>query len=278
MSLTRYRHSGGWCILPVHYSLDADKDVAWMAQERGKFLTQGDWDREMELDMRSIAGTAAYPHWADGIHIVGELPILPGIPLCLACDFNVAPMVWLVCQLFRRNVRVVDEVVGRGVSVPDLVTELRNRYPTHTAELWIYGDPAGSNRNAQTAMSDYDLMRLGLRGYPVPVVWKVAVAHPLVKDRVAAVNHALRDTDGRAWVHVHQRCGMLIQDMQEVVLEPGGGLHKVNDRHNPYHQRTHASDALGYLIAREFPVAIAAIAQAREVRKPLQYGRILGKI
>ena len=278
VGLPVHRHPGGWAIVPVHYSMDPDKDPAWAGRERAKYVLQTDWDREMEVDMRAQSGVAAYPHWSDGLHIQADLALMPAVPLCLTCDFNVKPMVWLVCQVFRRVVHVLDEVIGLGQSVPQLMTEFRNRYPSHTQELWVYGDPAGNQRHAQTAMSDYDQMRLGLANYPVPVVWKVAAAHPPVKDRLAAVNQALRDVDGRAWVQVHPRCTSLIADMQEVVLDGQGGIKKTSDQSNPYSQRTHASDALGYLIAREFPVVERVFRQERKRLAPRVYGAVRGAI
>lgn len=276
--LKTYRHPGGWLIAPIHYSLDSEKDMTWVVSERAKLDAQDDWDREMECDMRSIAGVAAYGNWNETLHINPNLTMIPSLPLCLACDFNVSPMVWMVCQVFRRVIHVLEEVVGRGIAIPALMVEFRNKYPTHTAELWMYGDAAGHSRHPQTAMSDYDLMRLGLQGYPVPVVWKVPTANPLVKDRLAAMNNCLRDTDGRVWVQVHPRCTMFIADMQEVVKDANGGIFKIQDRLNPYHERTHASDGVGYLCVREFPVASLVFQGQRTRRKPLQYGRLLGEL
>src|SRR5262249_3674669 len=122
------------------------------------------------------------------------------------------------------------------------------------AEIWIYGDGTGHGRDAQTARSDYDLMRLAFRGYPSNIVWKVPKNNPLERDRVNAVNRRLVGESGRPGVLISPKNKELIADLEEVVWrEDGKKLLKVYSTADPYHRRTHASDAMGYRIWREYP-------------------------
>lgn len=278
-TLKMQRHKAGWAFVPVHASHDPDKGTGWIVQERAKYPRQEDFEREIGIDFRVVSGMLAYLSWSDALHIEPGIGVIPQLPLCLCCDFNVSPMVWLVAQIWRGILRVLDEMVLDPASVPNMATEFRNRYPSHTSELWIYGDASGTTRSAQTAMSDYDLLRLGLRGYPVPIIWKIQAANPPVKDRLAAVNQRLRDSEGRAWIRVSDRCPMLVQDMHEVVLDrQGTGIYKTFDPKNPYSKRTHASDGLGYLITREWPVVSEVYRYETRARAPRKYGRVLGAV
>lgn len=276
--LTTYTHSGGWCIVPIHYSMDPDKDPLWAAENKRKYPLESDWDMEMEISFQSVAGVLAYPNFSSSIHVDASVRMIANLPLFLACDFNMKPMVWEIGQIFRRTVHFLDEVVGLGISIQALCTQFRNAYPTHTAPLWVYGDASGTHNDAQTAQSNFDLLRLGLQGYPVPIEWKIERANPPVLERLASVNTALRDADGRSWVKIHPRCTYLIADMQEVVRDDKSGIKKMTDQLHPYSQRTHASDAAGYMIHREFPVYRRLQQDEPARRRPIERGRLLGEL
>jgi hypothetical protein len=194
-------------------------------------------------------------------------------------DFNVSPMVWEVAQIHKGKPRWINEVRLAPASIDEMVREFRNLYPAHPGELWIYGDATGKGRTAQTGKSDYDLMRLAFQGYGAPLVFKVPQANPLVRDRLNAVNRMLRSVDGLPGLEIDpERCPELVRDLEECVLrDDGKDLLKVYDSADPYHERTHASDDVGYFIWREWPVS--AEAQRRMLSKPrapLKYGRMLG--
>jgi hypothetical protein len=80
----------------------------------------------------------------------------------------------------------------------------------------------GHGRNAQTASSNYDLMRLRFAGYPSNVVYKVPKSNPPVRDRVNTHNRRLLGADGKPGIIISPRCQMLIQDLEEVVWRPDG--------------------------------------------------------
>jgi phage terminase large subunit len=71
-----------------------------------------------------------------------------------------------------------------------------------------------------------------------------------VKDRVQAMNAMLRSADGEAALYIDPRCKELIKDFEQVTYKPDSSVvDKERDS-----QRTHLSDALGYLVWQEFRV------------------------
>ena len=273
----------GFTIIPVHYSHDPERShPEWKVEERKKYASDAEWNQEQEIDFRAIVGDAAYPSWSDGIHIDDRVVLNPQLPLCIACDFNVNPCNWVICQILHgQHLHAIDEISLGPTLIEKMVQELRNRYPAHPAPIVFYGDATGKALNVQTNMASWDLVKIHMGTYPVPVDYRVPVDNPDVKDRLGAVNFRLRDNNGRAWIHVHPRCVELIADFQEVVLTDDGKKEKqVRDRDNPYHRRTHAASALGYLVYREWPLisAVSRASQRQSSRPPPRYEKILGEI
>jgi hypothetical protein len=276
------RAPNGFTIVPIHYSHDVEKDTAWAARERLKYTagggTDADWQREMEIDFTAQAGALAYPSYRSSIHLIKRIEPVAGVPLCLAADFNVQPMVWVVAQVLHGWVNCLRTIGLSPATVARMVVEFRNCYPSHNAELWIYGDATGSARDHQTGQTDYDLIRIAFGGYNAPLVFKVPLANPLEKDRLNAVNVKLLAPDGRPGIRIDaERCPELVEDFEQVVLDSRGKIAKTYDSRNPYSRRTHASDALGYLVTREWPVGKFKRA-ATKPAAPLKYGRVLGDI
>ncbi len=279
----------GFLILPVHYTYDPEKTSAeWKLAEQSKYRReavdwQKVWDREMELDFTSVSGSPAYPNFRD-MNLREDLNYFEELPLVLCCDFNVEPMIWEIAQIvFHNNDRIpvfLDEIMISPGTVDDMVEEFRNRYPSHPAEIWIYGDSTAAGRSYQTNRSGYDLIRLAFRGYASTVRFRVPPKNPDQRDRLNAFNLKLRDPDGHAKCFINKhRCPQLIKDLREVVTkEDGTRIVKVNKRENPYFWRTHASDAAGYFVYREWPVRNEVTRSLPKRRKRPAYRRVLGEM
>ena len=284
--LKQIKAPNGFTIVPVHYSHDPERDLDWVQREKSKYNPQV-WNREQEIDFREIVGSPVYPSWSDQIHIVEGVELVPGVPICVACDFNVDPCIWEICQIVRGSyLHIVDEIALGPADIDDMVKEFRNRYPVHSAPIIWYGDATGNSRSVQSKMGCWDLIRLHMGGYPCPVEYRVGKVNPSVRDRVSAVAARLEDTNGKTWVRVNPRCEELIADGNEVVWDTkrrgtttAMRELQVYDRDNPYHRRTHAFSAVGYLIYREWPIG-QAIDKAKPRRRPPErkYGRLLGEI
>jgi len=74
-------------------------------------------------------------------------------------------------------------------------------------------------------------------------------SNPIVKDRLAAVNAKLCNSNNFRSLFVNSRCIHLIQDFEQVTTKAGGG-----DFDKSNLALTHISDGIGYMIATEFPI------------------------
>lgn len=241
-----------------------------MVQEHAKYSREEDWSREQEIDFGVHLGAPAYPNFKRSIHVHDELPYYDRTPLILFCDFNQSPLGWGIAQITGGWLNVLDEVFREPSTIEQAVDEFRDSYPAHKGELWIYGDA--------TTKSFYDTMKLSLRGYSAAITLKVPPGNPKVKERVNAVNVKLKALDGAPGIRIAAKCVNLIQDLEEVMWRPNEkDLLKVTDPKDPYYKRTHVSDAMGYLVAREWPV-FEAVPRSAAPRKPLDRGKAMGGI
>lgn len=168
----------------------------------------------------------------------------PAKPLFWALDFNVAPMVSVVAQRHGDQICVIDEIVLERATTEEACQEFVNRYGLHSAGVEVFGDASGRNMHT-TGMSDYTMLRdtlyrSGIRKLQI----KVPPANPPVLNRVRKVNGMLTNALGEVRLQVHPKCKELIKDFEEVLFQPDSGI--VDKMRNL--QRTHASDALGYMI------------------------------
>jgi len=139
-------------------------------------------------------------------------------------------------------------------SVPDMCQMFYSHFPRHESEIILYGDATSERRVSQTGKSDYFVIRNEMKGYGVPVGMRVPEVNPIVPDRVNAVNYAMRNEDGQVRLLLDQSCQELAKDLEGVLRDHKGGILKTHNRKDPYFNRTHSSDALGYWINREAPV------------------------
>jgi Terminase large subunit, T4likevirus-type, N-terminal len=164
--------------------------------------------------------------------------------LLWALDFNVAPMSSVLVQEQRGRLVVIDEIVLERATTEEAGLEFENRYKNHGAALEIFGDASGRNMHT-TGTTDYTtlqalLYRAGFR----KVKLRVPQKNPPVLSRVQKVNALLTNALGEIRLEVDAKCKELIKDFEEVMFKPDSGVvDKVRDL-----RRTHASDALGYLV------------------------------
>jgi hypothetical protein len=79
-----------------------------------------------------------------------------------------------------------------------------------------------------------------------------------VKDRIACVNKRLKTKAREYFIGIDPRCQQLIADLEQVHWRTdanGNSLAEI-DKSDP--KRTHLSDALGYMIEKEFPMKAKA--------------------
>ena len=217
-------------------SAHSEEDAEWAIE--GKFV-RGGKGRAYKAFTRATHHRTVSPFDPQG-----RERLLPALPLCLLCDFNIDPCVWLVAQHRGGMIYVADEIVLRDTDTPEMIGAFMEKYGRWLGNTIVFGDAAGKTRTTTASKSDYELMRAaGFRSFCVPR------ANPAVKDRVSAVNARLRSGDGTVRLFVHPECKMLTEDFEWVTWQPNTS---VLDKKNP--DRTHASDGLGYLVHAAYPI------------------------
>ncbi len=165
-------------------------------------------------------------------------------PLLWALDFNVSPMTSVIVQRFGERYAVIDEIVLERATTEEACMEFENRYGRHLAGVEVFGDASGKNMHT-TGLTDYvtlqnHLHRSGIRAVKV----RVPAANPPVLSRVQRVNALFTNAQGEVQLEISSKCKELIQDLEEVLFKPDSGV--IDKARDP--KRTHASDALGYMV------------------------------
>ena len=211
--------------------------------------------QEFEASFEGSTGRAYYAY-DSGRHEDGSIRVNDRLKLFVCCDFNVGLSVWEIVQTEGNHVRVVDEIALKDTNTMEMGKAVLSKYGSHRQGIAVYGDAAGMNRST-AGKSDYAILfELGLRDQ------RIGRANPAVRDRVNSVNALLENVDGQARLFHHPRCAHLKKDFETIEWCSGGsGL----DKSNP--ERTHATDALGYFVEREFPLRIDKPDPARRFYK-----------
>jgi hypothetical protein len=208
-----------------------------------------------------LEGQPAYPTFSDTLHWREDVEIVRDQPLRLSCDFNVAPMEWVVGQIVPgasgNELRMVDGISLQVATIDTACDAFLEKFPHWPAGIVIYGDRNGKNRDVRSHRSVYDMIqhRLSSSG---PVTIQVGSVNPPVPSRLSAVNRLLKNANGvtRLWIRKwtpFRTCPTrsLVRSLQRTVQKQGS-----EDIDKPAGETiSHASDALGYLVAAEFPVA-----------------------
>jgi hypothetical protein len=195
---------------------------------------------------------------------------VPSLQLCWALDFNVDPMCSVICQIDGTRVEVLDEIVLPNSNTQAACDEFWRRVESMIrpapgtrvlgpTSLRVYGDSAGSHRQtAAVGKSDYTIIKEFFRRIPqLDVSYHVPVADPAVKDRVNAVNAKLKSAAGIVGMLIDPRCKWLTRDLERVnwkADKSGNTTGDIEKKSAKNKDLTHVSDALGYLVEREFPL------------------------
>jgi hypothetical protein len=203
----------------------------------------------------------------------------PSLPIRLSVDLNVDAFSWVIGQMqefIADRVRwilcnerlwtlnVLEECILRNQATEtavEVVGEiLRSKYASRAVgklKLIITGDASGSARKTSgqagqqgEPMSDWDQIRNYFNRHTntFRVSYDVRSSNPSVKSRIDRCNSLLRSADGRSLFSIDPSCKTLITDLKEVrwARDANGNPLPVQDKRDPL--RSHASDALGYLV------------------------------
>jgi hypothetical protein len=162
-------------------------------------------------------------------------------------DFNVSPLCSLVAQKWHEEVRVLDEIVLPRATTEQACEEFERKFGMPRAGVVVCGDANGISTHTASSSTDYRVIRDYFRARGLTPEFRVPKQNPSVRDRVGLVNARLCSAAGDVNLIVSPRCKELIDDFEQVAYEEESTqIDKNKDR-----RRTHASDALGYLVWQE---------------------------
>ena len=190
-------------------------------------------------------------HSFDRFENVAEVETDGRRPLLWALDFNVDPMSSVIAQIGAQGVTVLDEIALSRASTRQACQEFAGRFPRHPGGLIVYADASGKSMQSSSGTSDVGVLREFFRdGAYGAVDFRIPRKNPPVRERVTLMNAKLGAADGARLLHVHPRCQELIKDFEQVTYKENSQV--IDKEKDP--KRTHLSDALGYLVWREFQV------------------------
>jgi hypothetical protein len=176
------------------------------------------------------------------------------LPILVCSDFNVDPMAWVLAHKLGDRIEVFDMIWLRNTNTAEALRVLKTRYGHHPSGFQFYGDATGRARRTSAAVSDYfqilndpDFRRLGRTIHYL-------YSNPPMADRFAATNALICSADGRRRLFIDPgvRCRPLIDDLRMRVYKPGS--REVND----VGDLGHATDGLGYMVYKLFPIRLKA--------------------
>jgi len=169
-------------------------------------------------------------------HVVTQLPDYSEEPLRIGVDFNIGNMSAVIGIRSGKGLVIIDEISGAH-DTDALGVEIRRRYPTH--RLYGYPDASGGNRSTNATQTDIQILeQYGISN-------QSPKANPPVRDRVAAVQGLLENGKGEHRLQVSSTCKRMIECLELQCYSSNGAPDKEGGH-------DHMTDALGYLVWREF--------------------------
>ena len=158
----------------------------------------------------------------------------------IGMDFNIDPMCCVVAQEKDNKIIIFDEIQIWSSNTAEMVDEIKQRYKQ---KVVVYPDPASRQRKT-SAGGFTDLSILKNAGFEV----RCRPTHPLVRDRINAVNSKLKNVNGKSSMFMIKSCKNLIKSLQRQIYKEGT---HVPDKDSGY---DHFNDALGYMIEYMYPL------------------------
>ena len=226
--------------------------------------------QEVEGSYLSQTGNRVY-YAFDRAASVKPIEYVPNGELFWSLDFNVNPMCSVIAQIEdlttrydtlmnRKNARlnVIDEIVLPDANIGEVCNEFVRRTEKMTARskvvVQLYGDPAGGARTHAGPSSWQLVLDYFRNDSRYQLIKRVAAGHPPVKERVNTVNAMLLNNSGERRLLMDPRCRELIADFEQVQWKSDASGNQAADLDKKDGKRTHASDALGYLVHGQFPI------------------------
>jgi hypothetical protein len=156
-------------------------------------------------------------------------------------DFNIDPMVAIVCYIKNDIVYVADEIQIWSSNTDEICQEIHHRYPNK--KIFSYPDPSAKQRKT-SAGGKTDISILQNNGFIVKAYNK----HLPVRDRINSVNSKLCSSSGIRGLIIHPNCKNLLNTLSKQVYKANTS---VPDKSSGL---DHHGDALGYLVSYLYPI------------------------
>lgn len=160
----------------------------------------------------------------------------------IGIDFNLDPMTAVISEVVDNKIYIFDEIQIYSSNTNELADEIKSRYKDYN--IFAYPDPAAKQRRT-SAGGVTDLSILKNAGFNM----RVRNAHPLVKDRINAVNAKLLSAKGVRSLFIANSCKNMLKSISRQTYKEGSQA--VPDKTSGL---DHMNDALGYLVEFLFPV------------------------
>lgn len=239
-------------ILPAHEIAAARRDLDNLT-----------FRQEFEASFISFEGQAYYAF--DEARHCARLSYDVHSELVFCFDFNVAPGVAAVVQeqmlpngVFGSGV-IGEAHIPRNSSTPAVCRRLIADWGEHRGSIVCFGDATGGARgSAKVRGSDWDLIHAELAPvYGARLRFSVARSNPPERARINAFNARLKNADAKVRLMVDPvRAPHMVKDLEGVRLL-AGGAGEIDKKADP--GLSHLSDALGYYVARRFPLVVRQI-------------------
>ncbi len=189
----------------------------------------------------------------DRIKHINQLDYNPDIPLHISFDFNVKPYLSiLISQLVDKQIYVIDEITGIDPynNTKDSCKLFLNKYGSHGAGLFVYGDPSGKNNSTRSEMgyNDYKIIEQELK--QLRPTFRIATKHPPVKKRGEFINDIFRNEWNGMKITINNMCVSMIADFINVKESPDGS--KLKEKKNGVETYAHLSDCLDYMMCEAY--------------------------
>jgi hypothetical protein len=224
-----------------------------------KQLDERTYRQEFEATFENLGVGRAY-YAFERTHHVASIPFSPPLPLCWAIDFNMNPLCSVLAHFNSVKVHILEEIIQPDSNTLQACEEFLNRTEKWRTEwpmkVYVYGDATGAQRRTSASRTDWQIVRDFFGRYPelFDVTYRVPSANPPVKDRINCVNALLRNHNGQHRLFIDSSCKELINDFEQVSWKADSHGNPLADLDKSDPRRTHVSDAVGYLVAREFPM------------------------
>jgi PBSX family phage terminase large subunit len=179
----------------------------------------------------NLTSGKVYRSYKPEINDLEEYVVQKDKPIYIGLDFNVSPMTAAVCHKTPNGLVQFDEIWLNDANTYEMAAEIQKRYGDWGCTIRVYPDHTGSARKTSSMMSDHQILKKA--GFLVKTS-----RNPLKEDRYNSVNGLLDHNKLR----ILKTCKMTKRDLQQV-------MYSENADH-----LTHISDALGYLVYREYPI------------------------